>query len=121
MLDFDNLRKVNVQRCEQALHPISSWSPSDWSNAMAGETGEACNLTKKMLRLWSAGAYDLSKMNIKEGERNMEDLVEKLGKEVADVIIYADLLLARVGLDLGEEVRKKFNEKSVELGLPHRL
>lgn len=32
--------------------------------------------------------------------------------ELADVIIYADLIAARLGIDLGDAVRRKFNEVS---------
>ena len=64
---------------------------------MAGETGEACNLIKKLRR----------------GEAVRP---ETIGEEIADVVIYADLLAARLGLDLGECVRAKFNLVSVKRG-----
>lgn len=99
-LDFDTLRETNVRRCESAFHKLDEWSGTDWSNAMAGEVGEACNITKKIRR----GDYpdDYAYM----------DAVRELAKEIADVVIYADLLAARFGIDLGEAVRRKFNEVS---------
>lgn len=90
MLTFSELRKANVERCNKHFHELEDWSPSDWSNAMAGEAGETCNLTKKI--------------------RRGEDIpLHRLADEIADVVIYADLLAARLGLDLGECVRQKFN------------
>jgi len=96
-LNFDEFRKANVLRCEDAFFELDHWSPQEWSNALAGEVGEACNITKKMLRgdHTSDGSWH-----------------EALAKELADVVTYADLLAARCGIDLGEAVRDKFNEVS---------
>ncbi len=92
-LTFKELRDVNVRRCEEVFHTLENWSLSDWGCALAGEVGEACNLIKKHRR---GEAVDL-------------DLI---AEEVADAVIYADLLLARMGRDLGEAVRAKFNKVS---------
>jgi len=99
-LTFERLRAVNVLRCEDAFHKLNAWLPEQWTNAMAGETGEACNITKKMGR----GDYP--------DEYSMADATRELAKELADVVIYADLAAARLGIDLGEAVRQKFNEVS---------
>lgn len=101
-LSFDELRRANVARCEDVFHPLLSWSPAEWSNAMAGEVGEACNVTKKMLR----GDYAAASV----------DPITILAYELADVLIYADLLAARCGIDLGEAVRQKFNAVSRKRG-----
>lgn len=100
LLSFEKLRTVNVQRCEAAFHALDSWPPDKWTNALAGEVGEACNITKKMGR----GDYP--------DQFAMADAVRELAKELADVVIYADLCAARLGIDLGEAVRDKFNEVS---------
>jgi NTP pyrophosphatase (non-canonical NTP hydrolase) len=118
-LSFDQLRAANVERCETAFHSVDAWEPWSWSNAMAGECGEACNLTKKMQRIWPANQYILN-WNKTEDQR-LEELAERLAGEIADVVIYADLLAARIGKSLGECVRQKFNEKSEEIGSPIRL
>lgn len=89
-LGFAELRFANVARCEKAFHPLASWSPSDWAMATAGELGELCNLLKKARR----------------GEA-VDPLA--LADEAADVVIYLDLLCARIGIDLGAAVRRKFN------------
>jgi len=99
-LQFKELRAVNVQRCEEAFRPLNAWSPAEWSNAMAGECGEACNITKKMLR----GDYP--------DRFAQADALRALGKELADVVTYADLLAASLGIDLGLYIRLKFNEVS---------
>lgn len=101
-MDFKDLAEANRIRCEKSFHPLNDWSPSDWSNAMAGECGEACNLTKKL--------------------RRGEDIpTERIGQEIADNVIYADLLAQRLGLSLGDIVKETFNEKSVEIGSDIRL
>lgn len=101
-LDFDALRAANVKRCEDVFHPLDSWSPQDWACAMAGETGEACNLIKKLRRNEAIDHGDI-------------------GRELADIVIYADLLAARLRLDLGDAVRAKFNEVSERRGSEVRL
>ena len=118
-LDFETLRIKNQERCEASFHSVNHWRPSQWTNAMAGECGEACNLTKKMDRMWPAGEYK-GQWN-KEEDRNMDDLEERLAKEIADVVIYADLLATRIRRKLGDIVRDKFNEKSDEIGSTVKL
>lgn len=93
ILRFDELRHSNLLRCEDAFHPLFEWSPTDWATAMAGECGEACNLIKKL--------------------RRGEDIpTGQIADELADLIIYTDLLAARLGIDLGAAVVRKFNEVS---------
>jgi len=82
---------------------------------MAGETGETCNLTKKMDRIWPSNQFKVS-MNKTEDQR-MEELVAKAALEIGDVILYADLLASRLGLKLEDCVRQSFNNKSDELGI----
>lgn len=96
-LSFNELSFVNSKRCEASFHPIDQWSPTDWACALAGETGEACNLIKKLHR-----GEDIN--------------IEEIGKELADVVIYADLLATRLGLNLGDCVKEKFNEVSDRVG-----
>jgi NTP pyrophosphatase (non-canonical NTP hydrolase) len=74
----------------------------DWSNALAGEVGEACNLTKKAKR---DGVLALT----------------AIAKELGDVVIYADHLARSLGLNLRECVIQKFNEVSERVGSHERL
>lgn len=104
-LTFNVLRDANTQRCKQfkdakgrLSHPggVSDWMLSQWSNAVAGEVGEAANIIKK----------------IERGDLTEEEARPLLAKELADVQIYLDLLAARAGVDLGRATRHKFNEVS---------
>lgn len=113
-LTFEALRAQNVPRCNEAFHPLEEWTPTDWATALAGEAGEACNVVKKIRRL----AHGDRPYNRGVTE---DDLREKLGKELADTVIYADLTAARMGLNLGECVRQKFNEVSDRVGSERKL
>jgi len=64
---------------------------------LLAKTGGICNLTKKL-------------------QRGDEVDLEEVGKEIADVVIYADLLSHRLGIDLSDAVRAKFNEVSKRVG-----
>jgi NTP pyrophosphatase (non-canonical NTP hydrolase) len=110
-LTFRELREANRTRCENTFHPIDAWSPTDWACAMAGEVGEACNEVKKLRRLDGADA----------SEEKRDELVQKIGHELADTVIYADLLAERLGIDLGDAVREKFNIVSESRGSSIRL
>jgi NTP pyrophosphatase (non-canonical NTP hydrolase) len=102
---FSHLRAANLARCEVSFHPLNDWSPADWATAMAGEVGEACNQVKKLRRLQDG----LQLANIPP---EAQGIIESIGKELADTVIYADLLAARLGIDLGKAVVDKFNEVS---------
>lgn len=81
---------------------------SQWSNALAGETGEVCNLIKKIER----GDF----------QDDPEKACVMLGEELGDVIAYAVLLSEHAGLDLGEVTARKFNIKSDQFGVPeHKI
>lgn len=118
-MTFELFRQTNRNRCEEMAQPLDAWLPSQWSNAMAGECGEACNITKKMDRIWPANQFKQS-WNKPEDSR-MAELRERLKREIGDVVIYADLLASREGMTLEECVRTAFNEKSEEIGSDRRL
>lgn len=108
-LDFKRLRAANVERCEEVFHKIDDWTPTDWATAMAGECGEACNEVKKLRRLDGADAAldsDMERMRLRHN----------IGIEIADLVIYADLLAARLGIDLSAAIVEKFNKVSIERG-----
>jgi NTP pyrophosphatase (non-canonical NTP hydrolase) len=112
ILGFDELRRANVDRCDVAFHKCEDWSLTDWATALGGETGEAQNLIKKIRRG--------DKTTFVKGK--LVPLTNHLvGMELADVIIYADLLAQRLGLNLGALVRMKFNLVSEEKKCKHRL
>lgn len=113
-LSFYVLRKANVSRCEDVFHPVNSWSPTDWATAMAGECGEACNDVKKLRRLDGADSEIDTPMA-------REELIGAVASELADLIIYADLLAARLGIDLNRAITNKFNHVSAKRGSKIRL
>jgi len=110
MLTFDNLRKANITRLPQFKNKKglpahsepdgSDWSPAQWLQAVVGELGEYANLRKKYER----GDITLDEFNV-EAE-----------KELSDIQIYLDILAFRLGIDLGEAVKRKFNEVSKRVG-----
>ena len=75
---------------------LKTWSLAEWSNAVAGECGETCNITKK----------------IRRGDKSLKKERKELAKEIADIVVYCDLLAAAAGIDLEKAVIEKFNEVS---------
>ena len=113
-LSFADLRVVNVTRCERWHGPESEpWSLADWSNALCGEAGELANVIKK-IRRQETGA-------VNQGDPEMGALKAMAGLELADVVIYADLLAKQLGVDLASVVKAKFNKVSEKYGFPERL
>src|SRR5690242_5081133 len=87
------LKAANKDRCNVFGHEIADWTAPEWGNALAGETGELCNLVKKL-------------------HRGDEISIEDIGREAADVVCYLDLLCQKLGIDLQTAVVNKFNEVS---------
>jgi NTP pyrophosphatase (non-canonical NTP hydrolase) len=83
----------------------SDWALSTWCNAVLGELGELANLIKK----------------IERGDCTLEEKRADVGKELADVLTYLDILAFRCGVDLGQATIDKFNEVSRRVGVPVRL
>ncbi len=110
-LDLRALREANVKRCEQSFGSCRDWSPADWSNAMAGEAGELLELMLPLL-VRTNSICNLTK----KVQRGDQVSLDEIGKEIADVVIYADLLSHRLGIDLSDAVRKKFDEVSARVG-----
>ncbi len=110
-LSFEVLRAANVQRLPlfknakgeraHASEDGSDWSRADWFEAAAGEMGEYANISKKFRR------GDINEVEFKEAAR----------KELADVVTYIDILAYRLGIDLGDAVREKFNAVSNRVGV----
>ena len=104
-LTLHTLRRANMARVPlfknargERAHSMDEhdWSLGEWMTAMTGEVGEAANLIKK----------------IRRGDFSLEYARPELAKELADVLIYLDLLAHRAGIDLADAVRQKFNEVS---------
>jgi len=85
-----------------------TWDPdfkldlSFFACELAGETGEACNVVKKILR---------EKLGIKGSRATMQDLKD----ELEDVIICAALVANAAGINL--DPADKFNATSRKIGI----
>lgn len=113
-LNFASLRRVNYSRCDRWHGPgTDPWTLADWSNALCGEAGELANVIKK-IRRHQTGA-------VNAGDPSVSELRAAAAAELADVVIYADLLASQLGVDLGAAVVAKFNKVSEKYGFPERL
>lgn len=114
-LDFAVLRQANMARLPlfknakgEPAHSRpdgSDWPLSQWMNAVLGELGEAANIIKK----------------IERGDFTLEQGRHLLGRELADVQTYLDIISFRAGIDLGIFTMTKWNEKSAQVNCPLRL
>lgn len=114
-LTFAALRKANTARLPlfknrngDPAHSApdgSDWCLGQWCNAVCGELGEAANLIKK----------------IERGDMTLDEARANLGRELADVQTYLDILAFRAGIDLGAATAGKFNEVSDRVGCDVRL
>lgn len=112
-LSFNTLRGANTARLPQFKNKLgetahaeqdgSDWSLADWMVAVTGEVGELAG----ELKSWKRGDYhDMS-----------EDAVKALiSNEMADIVIYLDLLAKQLNINLGDAVSSKFNLVSERVG-----
>lgn len=116
-----HLREQNVSRCVRYGHGdptewleltevlrLGQWGPMQWGCAIAGEAGELCNFLKKFERRLPSDPTRL-------------ELESQIAGEIADVIIYLDLLASMFGFDLERIIATKFNRTSEKLGYPERI
>ena len=104
---YSSLTEANTAR-QSAWCPDQQPDLSFRGNELAGETGEVCNVIKKLERE-------------RQGWRGSRDTKEHLAEELADVVICANLVAIAAGIDLDSSVESKFNSTSEKVGLPHRL
>lgn len=112
-LTFNTLRGGNQKRLpefrnnkgELSHTGFNDWSLNDWATAATGEFGEACNVLKKVRR----------------GDLTLDEARPLLTQEIADAVIYLDLLSAACGIDLGHAVMETFNKKSEKVSSRVRL
>lgn len=105
-MTFNTLRQANVARLPlfknkhgEPAHSKadgSDWSDAEWLQAVVGELGEYANLRKKLQR----------------GDISGPEAKKMLADELADVVIYIDILAFRLGTNLGAAVMEKWNETS---------
>lgn len=112
----DSMSHISIVNLKRALrwHPqgLNSWSLSDWYTALAGESGEAGNVIKKLNRV---------RDGIVGNKESPEQLEQMLADELADVYLYLDLLAQAAKIDLPTAIERKFNAVSERHGFPERL
>lgn len=106
-ITLSQLQAAHVARQEEWC-PDQKPDLSFRGNEMAGETGEACNVIKKLERE-------------RQGWRGSRATKEQLASELADVIHTAVLCAITAGIDIAPAVVAKFNETSEKNGLSSRL
>jgi NTP pyrophosphatase (non-canonical NTP hydrolase) len=106
-VEFTSLRHANAAR-HLEWDPEGKIGLAFRGVELAGETGEACNVIKKLVR------EDM-------GLRGPRDTVAHLAEELADVVICAHLTAMTAEIDLDAAVRDKFNDSSEKNGLSVRL
>ena len=114
-MNFKEFSRVNRERCESAEgfnHSLGSWSLSDWFMATLGELGEAANVGKKLNRV---------RDGIPGNDQTVEQLQSQLRSELADTLIYLDLLAQSQGIDLSDAVIETFNAKSAKIGFGKQI
>lgn len=88
-MDLGEFSRKNRERCESPTgfnHKLTDWSASDWMTAVMGELGEAANIVKKLNRV---------RDGIRGNQETEAELLAKLGNELADTVVYLDLLFQR--------------------------
>lgn len=118
MITISELQKINGERSIRWHNGNrSQWTILEWCGAMAGETGEACNVAKKLRRL----AFALPNRQAGLSETDALPLRMKLAKEIADSILYGLIILSELDYDAYAILREVFNTKSNEYGFPELL
>lgn len=114
-LTFQKLNDINAIRCKESFHELDSWNTLEWMGAVAGEVGEACNIAKKMRRVQTSKGYRSEELD------NVHQMTQELGHEIADAVIYLDLVATSLGFNLEDLVREKFNITSNRLKSHRKL
>lgn len=118
MLTIKTVSEMSASRAARWHDGKPKWSLLEWSGAMAGEAGEACNAAKKLKRI------DDDTATINEASRHYESKAEAIAaitKEAADTLLYSICLLNECGVDAESIIREVFNKKSEEYGFPERV
>lgn len=98
-LTFKQFQRRNAERCRVAFDP-DLHTVEFFMIAIAGETGEMCNLYKKVMR----------------GDFSLETQRTEILNELADIITYCDLLITKLGADTEDVLIDKFRTVSKRRG-----
>lgn len=97
-MEFKDFQAMNRKRCVETFH--ESWPIQNWALAIAGESGELCNLIKKCIR----------------GDFTFEEKRQEILDELADVITYCDLAISELKASTEETIISKFDVVSARYG-----
>ena len=106
-MDLMKLREANILR-QNEWQKGESVDLSFRGNELAGETGEACNVIKKLER---------ERLGYVGSRATVEDLAD----ELADIIICVDLVAEKLNIDLSKSIVNKFNKTSQKYNLMVKL
>jgi len=108
--DLRAFSQENRARCEAAngfRHALDDWSEAEWMNAALGELGEAAGALKELHR---------QRDGVPGKGLTPEQIKQNIADEIADTVIYLDLLAQRIGVDLSTAIRSKFDRTSQKIG-----
>ena len=114
-LTFRELQRENVARVPSFGMDLETWSPMEWCCAASGELGELANVLKKRQRKPHPTLPNCDVTG--KPTPTLKDAAD----EIADTIIYLDLLASRLGIDVSNAVRSKWNEVSAKMKHDRRL
>jgi len=114
-LTFALLRLRNVTRCDSWPQPLHRQTPSDLGCAVASEAGQLCEQLGRLRRHLQVTCPSRYRSTV------AAEITRQLGREIADLVLYADLLAARLDLPLEHLLAARFNEVSEELGSSVKL
>lgn len=118
-LTFRLVNNINIRRCDVWHPPGKDWTLLEWAGAMCGEAGETANVAKKIRRIEQGLT---NPVGVVSQPNDREVIIRtKLAQEIGDTYLYLDLLATKAGLRIEDCVRAAFNQKSEELGFPHRI
>lgn len=134
-LTFDSLRKMSKARSDAWGGMGLSWSKADWSNAMAGESGELDEAVLDLVMITLSKSAKVGQIanavkklrrhetNISQskGPTTPEAALARIKAEIGDVATYLDLLATHCGLRLEDCVRDTYNAVSERENFPHRI
>jgi len=128
-MDLAEISRINRARCDRWHLAGTPWLSSDWSNALAGESGELLEAIHHVLMASAEISNSVKKYRRHESgvseSYNTPDvslILLKIRSEIADVFLYLDLVAYYFGWDLLDDcIRDKFNLVSEAQEFPERL
>ena len=93
-LTLKEYQERNIAHSAKAFPECKDWVITDWTNAIAGEAGEACNIAKKVRR----------------GDFTISEAKKAILKELADTMCYCSILMSVMRADIEEVVNDKYDE-----------